>query len=257
MAYVAGRIAESFKTDLFVIWSEDTQRSSSSIAVCSVVVKKMMMLAQVPGIQKVFLQQHDKVYIDKTGSIKTKLETDGINLKTVMCINSVDFTPHAAIMKELHGVIKFDGSYCQLPAISLSCAISSSSGVDVESQESPRRDYSSIPSALESPLRPPSLPLSSDTFCLDSQGQKHLFPLFQKPSEASCPFCSRIRFFCSRLRFFYNHLSHDQLPPPELLYLPIGASSLARDRQISKPCGVLVSRQSTVDWLIAAMDVAP
>jgi len=25
MAYVAGRIAESFKTDLFVVWSEDKQ----------------------------------------------------------------------------------------------------------------------------------------------------------------------------------------------------------------------------------------
>ncbi|OJA09719.1 hypothetical protein AZE42_11586 [Rhizopogon vesiculosus] len=66
-------------------------------------------------------------------SIKSKkewvLEMVGINLKTVMCINNIDFTcmysntcikvfnvlgieaAHAAIMRELHGIIKFDSSY--------------------------------------------------------------------------------------------------------------------------------------------------
>ncbi|KAG1775061.1 DNA-directed RNA polymerase II, subunit 1 [Suillus placidus] len=166
MAYVAGRIAESFKTDLFVIWSEDN--SEKLIIRCRVLgggdkdddglgtVEEDIFLRQlentmlnsvslrgVPGIQKVFLQQHDKVYIDKTGSIKTKkewvLETDGINLKTVMCIDSVDFTrtysnscveifnvlgieaARAAIMKELRGVIEFDGSYVNYRHLALLC----------------------------------------------------------------------------------------------------------------------------------------
>jgi DNA-directed RNA polymerase II subunit RPB1 len=166
MAYVAGRIAESFKTDLFVIWSEDN--SEKLIIRCRVLgggdkdddglgtVEEDIFLRQlentmlnsvslrgVPGIQKVFLQQHDKVYIDKTGAIKTKkewvLETDGINLKTVMCIDSVDFTrtysnscveifnvlgieaARAAIMKELRGVIEFDGSYVNYRHLALLC----------------------------------------------------------------------------------------------------------------------------------------
>jgi DNA-directed RNA polymerase II subunit RPB1 len=166
MAYVAGRIAESFKTDLFVIWSEDN--SEKLIIRCRVLgggdkdedglgsVEEDIFLRQlentmlnsvslrgVPGIQKVFLQQHDKVYIDKTGAIKTKkewvLETDGINLKTVMCIDSVDFTrtysnscveifnvlgieaARAAIMRELRGVIEFDGSYVNYRHLALLC----------------------------------------------------------------------------------------------------------------------------------------
>ncbi|KAG2066729.1 DNA-directed RNA polymerase II, subunit 1 [Suillus decipiens] len=166
MAYVAGRIAESFKTDLFVIWSEDN--SEKLIIRCRVLgggdkdddglgtVEEDIFLRQlentmlnsvslrgVPGIQKVFLQQHDKVYIDKTGAIKPKkewvLETDGINLKTVMCIDGVDFTrtysnscveifnvlgieaARAAIMKELRGVIEFDGSYVNYRHLALLC----------------------------------------------------------------------------------------------------------------------------------------
>ncbi|KAG1741771.1 DNA-directed RNA polymerase II, subunit 1 [Suillus paluster] len=166
MAYVAGRIAESFKTDLFVIWSEDN--SEKLIIRCRVLgggdkdddglgtVEEDIFLRQlentmlnsvslrgVPGIQRVFLQQHDKVYVDKTGAIKAKkewvLETDGINLKTVMCIDDVDFTrtysnscvevfnvlgieaARAAIMRELRGVIEFDGSYVNYRHLALLC----------------------------------------------------------------------------------------------------------------------------------------
>ncbi|OAX40478.1 beta and beta-prime subunits of DNA dependent RNA-polymerase [Rhizopogon vinicolor AM-OR11-026] len=166
MAYVAGRIAESFKTDLFVIWSEDN--SEKLIIRCRVLgggdkdddglgtVEEDIFLRQlentmlnsvslrgVPGIQRVFLQPHDKVYVDNSGSIKSKkewvLETDGINLKTVMCIDSVDFTrtysnscvevfnvlgieaARAAIMRELRGVIEFDGSYVNYRHLALLC----------------------------------------------------------------------------------------------------------------------------------------
>ncbi|KAF8433957.1 hypothetical protein L210DRAFT_3411255, partial [Boletus edulis BED1] len=119
MAYVAGRIVESFKTDLFVIWSEDN--SEKLIIQCRVLggadkdedgmgaVEEDIFLRQlentmlnsvnlrgVPSIRRVFLQEHDKVFHNEEGSIKTKkewmLETDGVNLKTVMTIDGVNFT---------------------------------------------------------------------------------------------------------------------------------------------------------------------
>ncbi|OJA20796.1 hypothetical protein AZE42_12103 [Rhizopogon vesiculosus] len=83
MAYVVGRIAKSFKTDLFVIWSKDN--SEKLIIHCCVLgggdkddndlgmVKEDIFLCQlentmlnsislrgVPGIERVFLQPHDK-----------------------------------------------------------------------------------------------------------------------------------------------------------------------------------------------------
>ncbi|KZT09014.1 beta and beta-prime subunits of DNA dependent RNA-polymerase [Laetiporus sulphureus 93-53] len=168
MSYVAGRIAESFKTDLFVIWSEDN--SEKLIIRCRVLggadkdedgmdtVEEDIFLRQlentmlnsislrgVPGIQRVFLLEHDKVFITEEGSIKAQqekewvLETDGVNLKTVMCIDGVDFTrtysnscvevfnvlgieaARAAIMKELRGVIEFDGSYVNYRHLALLC----------------------------------------------------------------------------------------------------------------------------------------
>ena len=156
MAYVAGQIPESFKTDLFVIWSGDN--SEKLVIRCRVLgggdkdddgvgtVEEDVFLRQlentmlssvslrgVPGIHRVFLLEHDIVYANDEGSIKTKkdwvLETDGVNLKAVMCIPGVDFTrtysnscveifnvlgieaARGAIMKELRGVIEFDGSY--------------------------------------------------------------------------------------------------------------------------------------------------
>ena len=56
-------------------------------------------LRGVKGINRVFLTKADQVAILSDGSIvsneETKewvLETDGVNLKTVMCIDGVDFT---------------------------------------------------------------------------------------------------------------------------------------------------------------------
>ncbi|KAH7920489.1 DNA-directed RNA polymerase II, subunit 1 [Leucogyrophana mollusca] len=166
MPYVAGRIAESFKTDLFVIWSEDN--SEKLVIRCRVLggadkdddgmgtIEEDIFLRQlentmlnsvslrgVKDINRVFLQEHKKVYIDEKGSIQSKdewvLETDGINLKTVMCIDGVDFrrtysnscvevfnvlgieAARAAIMKELRGVIEFDGSYVNYRHLALLC----------------------------------------------------------------------------------------------------------------------------------------
>lgn len=168
MPYVAGRIAESFETDLFVIWSEDN--SEKLIIRCRVLggadkdedgmdtVEEDIFLRQlentmlnsislrgVPGIDRVFLLEHEKIIITKEGSIEARqekqwvLETDGVNLKTVMCIDGNDFqrtysnscvevinvlgieTARAAIMKELRGVIEFDSSYVNYRHLALLC----------------------------------------------------------------------------------------------------------------------------------------
>lgn len=168
MHYVASRIAESFKTDLFVIWSEDN--SEKLVIRCRVLgsadkeddgngtIEEDIFLRQlentmlnsvslrgVKGINRVFLMENDKITIAKDGSIKNGqekewvLETDGVNLKTVMCIDGVDFkrtysnscveifnvlgieAARAAIMKELRGVIEFDGSYVNYRHLALLC----------------------------------------------------------------------------------------------------------------------------------------
>lgn len=76
-------------------------------------------------------------------AIKTKkewvLETDGVNLKVVMCVEGIDFMQTysnncmevfnmlaiegacMAIMKELCGIIKFDGSYVNYRHLTLLC----------------------------------------------------------------------------------------------------------------------------------------
>ncbi|KIK60686.1 hypothetical protein GYMLUDRAFT_43543, partial [Collybiopsis luxurians FD-317 M1] len=129
MAYVASQIAERFKTDLFVIWSEDN-------------MEKLIIHCCVLGV---FLTTHDSVETKEDGSIlmeKEKqwvLETDSVNLKTVMCIGSVDFArtysnscvevfnvlgieaAQASILKELHGVIEFDSSYVNYCHLAILC----------------------------------------------------------------------------------------------------------------------------------------
>jgi DNA-directed RNA polymerase II subunit RPB1 len=102
-------------------------------------------LRGVPDIKRVFLTEHDKIVTTPEGTIKPKsekewvLETDGVNLKTVMSISGVDFkrtysnscveifnvlgieAARAAIMKELRGVIEFDGSYVNYRHLALLC----------------------------------------------------------------------------------------------------------------------------------------
>jgi DNA-directed RNA polymerase II subunit RPB1 len=98
----------------------------------------------VKGIKRVFLTQQDAVNITEDGGIWVErgkewvLETDSVNQRTVMCIDGGDFTKtysnscleifnvlgiEAAhtIMKELHGVIEFDGSYVNYHHLALLC----------------------------------------------------------------------------------------------------------------------------------------
>ncbi|KAF8584960.1 beta and beta-prime subunits of DNA dependent RNA-polymerase [Ramaria rubella] len=168
MSYVASRIAESFSQDLFVIWSEDN--SEKLIIRCRVVggmdkdedglgtVEEDVFLRQlentmlnsvslrgVKDIRRVFLVKHDKVSTTADGKIEPKgeqewvLETDGVNLKTVMCIEGVDFrrtysnscveifqvlgieAARAALLRELRAVIEFDGSYVNFRHLALLC----------------------------------------------------------------------------------------------------------------------------------------
>ena len=175
MQYVAGRIAESFKTDLFVIWSEDN--SDKLIIRCRVlgsmdkdddgmgVIEEDIFLRQlentmlnsvslsgVKGIERVFLLKQDKVGIDEEGNILSKhesewvLETSGINLKTVMTIDGVDFkrtlsnscveifnvlgieAARASVLKELRSVIEFDGSYVNYRHLAILCDLMTQRG---------------------------------------------------------------------------------------------------------------------------------
>ena len=108
-------------------------------------------LRGVAGIKRVFLTQ-DTINITEDGSIRVEkgkewvLETDGVNLKTVMCIDGVDFkrtysnscveifnvlgieAARAAIMKELRGVIEFDGSYVNYRHLALLCDLMTQRG---------------------------------------------------------------------------------------------------------------------------------
>lgn len=119
MPYVAGRIAESFKQDLFVIWSEDN--SEKLVIGCRILggadkdedglagvmeedeflrslentMLNTVSLRGVKGIERVFMMRHNKVVTRQDGTISARdenekewvLETDGISLKTVMCID--------------------------------------------------------------------------------------------------------------------------------------------------------------------------
>lgn len=177
MPYVAGRIAESFKQDLFVIWSEDN--ADKLIIRCRVVgggekeddgaeaIEEDIFLRQlentmlnsvtlrgVGGIKRVFLQEHDRVSISPEGLILPKakeakewvLESDGVNLKTVMCVDGVDFhrtysnscveifnvlgieAARGGILKELRSVIEFDGSYVNYRHLAILCDLMTQRG---------------------------------------------------------------------------------------------------------------------------------
>jgi DNA-directed RNA polymerase II subunit RPB1 len=116
MAYVASRIAETFQTDLFVIWSEDNlekliicyrvtgsadKEADGSAAIEENVFppppgKHDARLCRLYGVSRALISGV-YVTITKEGNIDARsekewvLETDGMNLKTaVMCIEGVD-----------------------------------------------------------------------------------------------------------------------------------------------------------------------
>ena len=110
---MAGRIAESFKTDLLVIWSEDNSEKliircrvlgspdkvedlsmEEDIFLCSLenTMLNSVSLRGVKGVKRVFLTEQDEITISPEGSIfsgKEKewvLETDGI-ISGSLCTN--------------------------------------------------------------------------------------------------------------------------------------------------------------------------
>jgi DNA-directed RNA polymerase II subunit RPB1 len=176
MAYVAGRIAENFKTDLFVIWSEDN--SEELVIRCRVLggadkddtgqdsVEEDIFLRQlentmlnsitlrgVKGITQAYLSEKERVFINDEGVIvhsgdhkEWTIETDGTNLRTVMCIDGVDFTrtysnncveifnvlgieaARNGILRELRNVIEFDGSYVNYRHLAILCDLMTQRG---------------------------------------------------------------------------------------------------------------------------------
>ena len=122
-------------------------------------------LRGVPGINRVFLVRKDKTIILTDGTIQAKsknlddrrmildddqewvLETDGINLKRALSVEGVDFTrtysnncyeifevlgieaARAALLKELRGVIEFDGSYVNYRHLAILVDLMTNKGV--------------------------------------------------------------------------------------------------------------------------------
>ncbi|EJD55108.1 beta and beta-prime subunits of DNA dependent RNA-polymerase [Auricularia subglabra TFB-10046 SS5] len=167
MSYVASRIAENFMTDLFVIWSDDN--SDKLVIRCRVVgsldkdedsrmdeedvfyrqlentMLNSVSLRGVEGISRVFLMKQDKIVTRPDGKIENLkdsewvLETTGVNLKTIMTVEGVDYSKthsnsctevfkvlgveaaRASLLKELRSVIEFDGSYVNYRHLALLC----------------------------------------------------------------------------------------------------------------------------------------
>ncbi|CEL60015.1 DNA-directed RNA polymerase II subunit A [Rhizoctonia solani AG-1 IB] len=158
MAYIADRIEQAFYPDMKVIPSDDN--SEKLILRCRPIVMQdkdeeaienteedifirqiehnmldSVTLRGVKGIRRVFMVEHDKPMIDAAGELQPRsakewvLETDGVNLKSVLSVDGIDFTrtysnkcpevfevlgieaARAAILRELRNVIEFDGSY--------------------------------------------------------------------------------------------------------------------------------------------------
>ncbi|KAF8707772.1 DNA-directed RNA polymerase subunit beta', partial [Rhizoctonia solani] len=158
MAYIADRIEQAFYPDMKVIPSDDN--AEKLILRCRPIVMQdkdeeafenteedifirqiehnmldSVTLRGVKGIRRVFMVEHDKPMIDAAGELQPRsakewvLETDGVNLKSVLSVDGIDFTrtysnkcpevfevlgieaARAAILRELRNVIEFDGSY--------------------------------------------------------------------------------------------------------------------------------------------------
>ncbi|KAL1747355.1 hypothetical protein HDZ31DRAFT_32193 [Schizophyllum fasciatum] len=172
--YVANRIIDNFKTDLVVMWSQDASTDTMIIR-CRVVsgeektedgledVEEDVFLRQlentmlnsivlrgVKGIDRVFLSEKDKTRINDDGTVgqdkEWVLETNGTNLKAVMCVDGVDYTRTSSnncvevfntlgieagrqsVLKELKSCIEFDGSYVNYRHIALLCDLMTQRG---------------------------------------------------------------------------------------------------------------------------------
>lgn len=117
MADVAGKIAETFSTDMFTIWSEDNadkliircriirdekqSQDEESVAEEDVFLRNLenhmldsISLRGIAGIQRVFMMEGRRTYEKDDGSYgirnEWQLETDGINLAEALTVNNID-----------------------------------------------------------------------------------------------------------------------------------------------------------------------
>ncbi|KAL1667203.1 hypothetical protein EV715DRAFT_255403 [Schizophyllum commune] len=172
--YVANQIINNFKTDLVVMWSQDASEDTMIIR-CRVVsgeektedgledieedvflrqlentMLNSIVLRGVKGIDRVFLSEKDKTHINDDGTVGQEkewvLETNGTNLKAVMCVDGVDYTRTSSnncvevfntlgieagrqsVLKELKSCIEFDGSYVNYRHIALLCDLMTQRG---------------------------------------------------------------------------------------------------------------------------------
>ena len=117
MADVAGKIAETFSTDMFTIWSEDN--ADKLIIRCRIIrpekqfqeedyaaeedvflrnlenhMLDSISLRGITGIQRVFMMEGRRTFEQEDGSYgirnEWQLETDGINLAEALTVNNVD-----------------------------------------------------------------------------------------------------------------------------------------------------------------------
>ena len=174
MSFVANAIAAVFKQDIFVIWSEDN--AEKLIIRCRALnesgakedggeedddediflrqlestMLSTISLRGVEGIERVFMLKHKRNVITESGEFDNPtewvLETDGINLEKVLCVDGVDATrtysnsivevlevlgieaARAAVLRELRNVIEFDGSRVNYRHLSLLCDLMTNRG---------------------------------------------------------------------------------------------------------------------------------
>lgn len=163
MAEVANRISATFEKDLFVIWSEDN--AEKLVIRCRAINEEKDMdeddeedtllkqleismlddisLGGIEGIDRVFMVEKPKMIINTSGELGRQdewvLETDGINLRKVLCVDGVDAVRsysnscvevtevlgieagRASLLRELRQVIEFDASYVNYRHLSLLC----------------------------------------------------------------------------------------------------------------------------------------
>jgi DNA-directed RNA polymerase II subunit RPB1 len=172
---VADKIQKTFDGDLFVTWSEDTaekmvircrpsktagkgaEDEESEDAEEDVFLKQLesemldhVTLGGIQGIDRVFMVEKRRPFVTGQGELDVRdewvLETDGINLKDVLCEAGVDArrtysnscveitevlgieAGRASLLRELRNVIEFDGSYVNYRHLSLLCDLMTNRG---------------------------------------------------------------------------------------------------------------------------------
>ncbi|KAH8921889.1 beta and beta-prime subunits of DNA dependent RNA-polymerase [Atractiella rhizophila] len=173
MAYVAGKISEIFQNDLFVMWSEDTAEKlvircrplrdkddDDDIEIEEDIFLKQLeqsmlssiTLRGVEGVERVYMIKEKKVTItpagefNPAGDVEWVLETDGTNLRKVLCVDGVDSrrtvsnncveifdtlgieAARASVFQELRNVIEFESSYVNYRHLYLLCDLMTNRG---------------------------------------------------------------------------------------------------------------------------------